>query len=195
MTGPAFFESRAAFRDWLARHHDSVDELEVGYYKKGTGHPSVTYPESVDEALCFGWIDGVRHARDADSYTVRFTPRRPGSIWSAANVKRAEQLVAEGRMAPAGLAVFESRDPGKTNIYSFEQRVVRFDDDYEAQFRSNATAWDYFQAQPPGYRRVATWWVMSAKQILTRERRLATLIKESASGRRLAAMESRRSAD
>ena len=187
-----FFETVEAFRAWLDAHHDSIQLLNLGYYKKGSKQPSITYPESVDEALCFGWIDGVRHALDADTYTVRFTPRKPGSIWSAKNVARAQKLIAEGRMKAPGLAVFEARDPDKTNMYSFEQQIVRFSDDFEAQLKANEAAWTYFQAQPPGYRRLATSWVMSAKQEATRQRRLGVLIEDCAAGLRIAASLARR---
>jgi uncharacterized protein YdeI (YjbR/CyaY-like superfamily) len=182
---PLFFESAADFKAWLQANHDSVPVMEAGYFKKGSGRASMTYPESVDEALCFGWIDGVRHALDEASYTVRFTPRRPGSIWSALNVKRMQTLIEQRRVQPAGLAAFAARDPDKTNRYSFEQDGVRLDSELEAHFKAHAPAWAYFQAQPAGYRRVATWWVVSAKQPGTRERRLAVLIADSAAGRRI----------
>jgi uncharacterized protein YdeI (YjbR/CyaY-like superfamily) len=191
-SGLTFFEDAAAFRAWLEANHDTPQVLNLGYYKKGSGRPSITYPESVDEALCFGWIDGVRRSIDEHSYSVRFTQRRPGSIWSAKNVTRAQELIADGRMAAPGLAVFDARDPNRTNMYSSEQQTVRFDAAFEAQFRENEAAWAYFYAKAPGYRRVATWWVMSARQEATRLRRLATLIEDSAAGRQIAASLPRR---
>jgi uncharacterized protein YdeI (YjbR/CyaY-like superfamily) len=189
---PTFFESAVAFRGWLDANHDRAQVLNLGYYKKGSKRPSISYPESVDEALCFGWIDGVRHAIDGDSYTVRFTPRKPGSIWSARNVARVQELIAEGHMTAPGLAAFEARNPDKTNMYSLEQQTVRFTPEFEAKLKANKAALAYFQAQPPGYRRIATWWVMSAKQEATRQRRLALLIEDCAAGRRLAASLPRR---
>ena len=145
----------------------------------------MTWPESVDQALCFGWIDGVRRSIDEDSYSIRFTPRRPNSIWSAVNLKKAEALIEQGLMRPAGQRAFDARDPAKTNRYSFEQQHIAFDADSEKEFRRNRGAWKFFQAQPPGYRKVATFWVMSAKQQATRARRLARLIDTSAAGLRI----------
>ncbi|MFN8496519.1 MAG: YdeI/OmpD-associated family protein [Anaerolineae bacterium] len=173
------------FRAWLAANHATAVELWVGFYSKASGKPSITYPESVDEALCFGWIDGLRKNVDETSYKIRFTPRRANSIWSAVNIKRMGELIEMGRAQPVGLAVFEARDPAKTNLYSSEQRDLRFDDAYESQFRANATAWAFFEAQPASYRRTATWWVMSAKKEETRQKRLAALIEGSARGERL----------
>ena len=184
---PTFFAAPADFRSWLLRHHDSTRELLVGFYKKASGRPSITWPESVDEALCFGWIDGVRRGIDADSYTIRFTPRRKGSTWSDVNTRRAKELIREGRMQPAGLAAFKARDPEKAHRYSFEQRhIARLTSEEETRFRANAAAWRFFEGQPPGYRKVTLWWVVSAKQEATRERRLQTLIEDSAAGRRIA---------
>ncbi|HET9983341.1 MAG TPA: YdeI/OmpD-associated family protein [Longimicrobiales bacterium] len=182
---PTFFATPAEFRAWLERNHDTVRELLVGFYKKGSGRPSITWPESVDEALCFGWIDGVRKSIDAESYTIRFTPRKAGSIWSAMNTKRAAELIELGRMRPAGLAAFEKRDERKTNRYSFEREHVELDAAQQERFRANARAWAFFQAQAPSYRKVATWWVVSAQREATREKRLATLIADSEAGRRI----------
>ena len=182
---PTFFANAKAFRQWLQQHHDSASELWIGFYKKGSGKPSVTYPESVDQALCFGWIDGVRKSIDADSYKQRFTPRRPGSNWSAININRAEQLIEQGLMQPAGAKAFAARDVTKNARYSFEQERVELDASMRKRCRANRGAWEFFQAQPPYYRRTATWWVISAKQPATRERRLATLIDDSAAGRRI----------
>jgi uncharacterized protein YdeI (YjbR/CyaY-like superfamily) len=158
----------------------------VGFYKKGSGRPSITWPESVDEALCFGWIDSVRRSIDEASYRIRFTPRRPRSIWSAVNVRRAEALVEAGRMQPAGLAAFAKRKEDRTGQYSFEQGRVALDEDLEAEFRGNARAWEFFQAQPATYRKTVSWWVMSAKRDETRKRRLAALVRDSEAGQRIA---------
>jgi uncharacterized protein YdeI (YjbR/CyaY-like superfamily) len=184
---PIFFATPADFRAWLEAHHADTPELLVGFYKKGSGKPSITWPESVDEALCFGWIDGVRRSLDADSYTIRFTPRRPRSTWSAVNIKRVAELTEMGRMRPAGLKAFESRTEDNSGIYAYEQREnAALDPAQEEEFQANPTAWAFWQAQPPGYRKTATWWVVSAKQEATRRKRLATLIADSAAGRRLA---------
>ena len=181
---PTFFATPAEFRAWLEEHHADRRELLVGFYKTGSGRPSITWPESVDEALCFGWIDGVRRGIDGDSYSIRFTPRRPGSIWSTANVKRARELIELGRMTPAGLAAFEARKEERSGVYSYEQREdARLDAAQEARFRANPRAWEWFEGQPPWYRRAALHWVASAKREETRERRLATLIEDSAHGR------------
>jgi uncharacterized protein YdeI (YjbR/CyaY-like superfamily) len=184
---PTFFATPARFRAWLEKHHARATELLVGFYKKGSGRPSITWPEAVDEALCFGWIDGVRRSLDADSYTIRFTPRRAGSTWSAVNVRRVAALTAEGIMRPAGLRAFEARAPEKTGIYSYEQRhTAALASEHLRQFQANAPAWAYFQAQPAWYRQAAIWWVVSAKKEETRLRRLAQLIADSAAGRSVA---------
>jgi len=182
--GPIFFATPAEFRAWLAEHHDRARELWVGFYKKGSGKPSITWPESVDEALCFGWIDGVRKTIDDESYMIRFTPRKPRSNWSAVNIARVAELTAMGRMHPAGLRAFEQRTEERSGVYSYEQRQhAKLDPAYEERFRANAAAWEFFQAQPAGYRRLAIWWVVSAKKEETRLKRLATLIDDSANGR------------
>jgi uncharacterized protein YdeI (YjbR/CyaY-like superfamily) len=183
-----FFASGADFRRWLEANHDTARELMVGFYKKGSGKPSITYPEALDEALCFGWIDGVRKSVDDTSYTIRFTPRRPGSVWSAVNLKRAEELERAGRMAPAGLKEYHGRDPSKSGLYSYENRPSELDAGLAARFQANAKAWDFFQAQPPGYRRVAIFFVMEAKKEETRLRRLDRLIGLSKQGMRLEVM-------
>jgi uncharacterized protein YdeI (YjbR/CyaY-like superfamily) len=181
---PTFFATPAEFRAWLERHHADRDELLVGFYKKGSGRPSITWPQSVDEALCFGWIDGVRRSLGEDAYTIRFTPRRARSIWSAVNVRRARELIAEGRMTPAGLAAFEARGDDRTAVYSYEQRrAAALEAGQEARFRAVPEAWEWFQARPPSYRRAAIHWVTSAKRPETRERRLQALIDDSAAGR------------
>jgi uncharacterized protein YdeI (YjbR/CyaY-like superfamily) len=183
---PTYFETAADFRAWLAKHGESTPELLLAYYKKGTGHPSITYPESVDEALCFGWIDGVRRSLGDQAYTIRFTPRKAKSYWSAANIRRAHQLNQEGRMTPAGLAAFDQRDEEKADRYSFERATVEFTPEMEKRFRDNPDAWAWFQKQPPSYKRPATHLVTSAKQEATRLKRLDTLIEDSAAGRRIA---------
>lgn len=187
MTSPpaTFFATPAEFRAWLDAHHGSAAELWVGFYKRGSGLPSITWPQSVDEALCYGWIDGVRQSIDERSYRIRFTPRRPGSIWSLVNQRRVEELKAAGRMRPAGLAAFERRDPEKQERYSYERERVELAPQYQAALRKNRAAWQFFQAQSPYYRRQAALWVMSAKREETRARRLQTLIADSAQGLRL----------
>jgi len=180
---PTFFATPSEFRTWLEEHHDTAQELWVGFYKKSSGKPSITWPEAVDEALCFGWIDGVRKGIDDVSYTIRFTPRKPRSIWSAVNVKRASELASLGLMRPAGLKAFEERAEEKSGLYSYEQENAELNDAYEQQFRANTKAWDFFQAQTAWYRRAAIWWVISAKKEETRLKRLATLIEDSEHGR------------
>jgi uncharacterized protein YdeI (YjbR/CyaY-like superfamily) len=181
---PTFFATPAEFRDWLERHHAEEGELLVGFYKTGSGRPSITWQESVDEALCFGWIDGVRRSLGDEAYTIRFTPRKARSTWSAVNVRRARELIEEGRMTPAGLAAFEARGDDRTAIYSYEQRrQATLDASQEHRFRAEPEAWEWFQARPPSYRRAAIHWVTSAKRPDTRERRLETLIADSAAGR------------
>lgn len=177
-----FFKTPSEFRAWLEANHATADELFVGYYRKATGRPSMTWAESVDQALCFGWIDGIRRRIDDESYHNRFTPRRRGSTWSLVNVKRMQELIAQGLVHPAGLAAFEARDPARTGEYSYEQRPNGLDEAFEAEFRANPDAWAYWQAQPPHYRRGSTHWVMSAKREETRARRLQTLIADSAAG-------------
>ena len=182
---PAFFATAAEFRRWLERHHDSASELLVGFYKVGSGKPSMTWPESVDQALCFGWIDGVRRRIDDESYTIRFTPRKPRSIWSAINIRRAGELKELGLMQPSGLRAFERRSPERSAIYSYEKAPAQLSAAAEAAFRKRKAAWTFFNEQPPSYRRVAIHWVTTAKKEETRARRLAKLIEASASGRRL----------
>jgi len=182
---PTFFPTAAVFRHWLAEHHDSERELWVGFYKKGTGRPSITWPESVDEALCFGWIDGLRKSIDGEAYMIRFTPRRIGSIWSRVNLERVAVLIQEGRMTPGGIAAYEARDPEKTDRYSFEQDTLRLSREQEREFRRHPEAWAFWKAQPPGYRKQATGWVVGAKREETRARRLETLIEDSANGLRI----------
>ncbi|MEA2431840.1 MAG: hypothetical protein QOI19_2313 [Thermoleophilaceae bacterium] len=183
---PTFFPTPADLRVWLERNHEKEKELLVGFYKKGSGKPSITWPELVDEALCFGWIDGIRRGIDDERYTIRLTPRKPTSNWSSVNIRRVGDLTSEGRMTPAGLAAFEKRSEHRSGIYAYEQRKqAKLEPDQEREFRANAEAWSFFQAQPAGYRQTATYWVVNAKREETRRKRLATLIDDSASGRRL----------
>jgi uncharacterized protein YdeI (YjbR/CyaY-like superfamily) len=184
-----FFATPVELRAWLEANHAQASELWVGFHKKGSGLPSMTWPEAVDEALCFGWIDGVRKSIDETSYANRFTPRKSRSTWSAVNIKRVRELVAEGRMRPAGLRAFAARADDKSGTYSYEQRdAVELGDAYERQFRAKHAAWDFFQAQAPSYRKAAIWWVVSAKKEETRQRRLTALIDDSAAGRRIASL-------
>lgn len=184
MSGSTFFAMPADWRAWLQKHHASVPELSVGFWKKDTGKPSITWPQSVDEALCFGWIDGVRHRIDDEAYRIRFTPRRPGSIWSQVNVRRFAELKAEGRIKPAGQAAY---DVGKdrTQVYSYEREADTFTAEEIARFQSHGDAWTRFEAFPAGYRKVAIHRITSAKRAETRARRLDILIDATARGLRL----------
>jgi uncharacterized protein YdeI (YjbR/CyaY-like superfamily) len=177
---PTFFRSAAEFRRWLDKHRSTAPELLVGFYKRGSGRPSMTWPESVDEALCFGWIDGVRRRIDDERYCIRFTPRRQGSIWSVVNTRRVAALTRDGRMHESGLRAFRERDERKTKQYSFERGTAALTPSLERRFRANAAAWEFFTEVAPYYRRMCTHWVISAKQDATRERRLALLIDASA---------------
>jgi uncharacterized protein YdeI (YjbR/CyaY-like superfamily) len=176
-----YMASPAEFRRWLEANHAQAEELWVGFHKKASGTPSITWPEAVDEALCFGWIDGVRRSVDAARYAIRFTPRRPKSVWSAINLAKVRRLIEARRMRPAGMKVYEARDPARSALYSFENRRGLGADE-ERTFKRNGRAWAYFQAQPPHYRRTTGWWVVSAKKEETRQRRLASLIDCSARG-------------
>ena len=180
-----FFASAAAFRTWLRRNHASERELWIAFWKVHTGKRGLTYLEAVDEALCFGWIDGVKKRLDDEAFVHRFTPRRPKSIWSAINIRKAEALEKAGRMAEPGRAAFALRDPKRSAVYSFENRPRSLDAAYERRFRATKKAWTFFEAQPPGYRRLMAHWVMSAKREDTREARLARLIDCSARGMRV----------
>jgi uncharacterized protein YdeI (YjbR/CyaY-like superfamily) len=183
---PIFFENPAELRRWLEQNHETEKELLVGAYRKATGKPSVTWPQIVDEALCFGWIDGIRRRIDGESWSIRLTPRKPTSNWSSVNIRRVGELEKEGRMRAAGRAAFERRSEERSGIYSYEQRKkARLDPDQEREFRANEAAYEFFRSQPAGYRRTATHWVVSAKREETRRKRLATLIEDSADGRRL----------
>jgi uncharacterized protein YdeI (YjbR/CyaY-like superfamily) len=180
-----FFQSASDFRGWLASNHGKVRELWVGFYKKKSGKDGITYQEAVDEALCFGWIDGIKKAVDDVSYTHRFTPRKRKSFWSAVNIKRVAELKRLGRMMSPGLKAFAGRDEQKARQYSYERSTCKLEGEHAKRFRENLAAWEFFQAQPPGYRRTATWWVISAKREETRDKRLAKLIETSEHGRRL----------
>ena len=182
---PRFFAKPADFRRWLEKNHATASELWVGFHKVHTGKPSLTWPQSVDEALCFGWIDAIRRSLGDAAYVIRFAPRRAGSIWSVVNTRRVAELSKAGLMQPAGLAAFARRDPKRSGLYSFETSEVAFDAAAMKAFRARRPAWRFFQAQPPGYRHVATHWVMRAKRSETRERRLAQLIQDSSEQRRL----------
>lgn len=180
---PIFFESPSELRDWLEENHGTAQELWVGFYKKGAAKTGITYKEALDEALCYGWIDGVRKSVDEDRYTNRFSPRKPKSNWSAVNIKRVGELKALGRMKPSGLREFERRDPSRD--YSYETNVRELDAALEKQFRANRKAWDFFDSQPPSYQRLARFWIMSAKKEETRLKRLQSLIESSERGTRL----------
>jgi uncharacterized protein YdeI (YjbR/CyaY-like superfamily) len=178
-----FFKSPPDFRKWLEANHARATELWVGFYKKDSGKPSITWPQSVDEALCFGWIDGIRKSIDDVSYKIRFTPRKPRSIWSAVNIKRTQELIDQRRMRPAGLKAFQAREENRSGIYSYEQRLPELPDPYGQQLKKNSAAWKFFHAQTPSYRRAASWWVVNAKKEETRLKRLEKLIEHSAKGR------------
>jgi uncharacterized protein YdeI (YjbR/CyaY-like superfamily) len=183
---PTFFSTPAKLRAWFERHHSTSTDLLVGLYKRSSGKPSISWPELVDEALCFGWIDGVRKGLNADSYSIRLTPRKRRSTWSAVNMARVEELSRVGRMRPEGLRAFERRTDERSAIYSYEQRkAARLDPEAERLFRANKKAWAFFLAQAHGYRTATTWWVMSAKREETRRRRLAALIRDSEDARRV----------
>ena len=182
---PRFFRTPAAFGEWLAKNHDSATELLVGFYKKGSGKPSITYPEALDEALIIGWIDGVRRNIDEESYSIRFSPRRPRSIWSNVNMKKVEVLIAAGRMKPEGLAVFERRDAKRSGVYSYEREHAEFSPAEKKQLAADKKAHAFLETVAPSYRRVITFWVVSAKRPETRARRMETLLEWSRKGERI----------
>ena len=188
---PVFFPTAADFRRWLQAHHRTEQELWVGFYKKTTGRPSITWSEAVDEALCFGWIDGIRKSVDAESYMNRFTPRRKGSTWSAVNTRRMTELIRAGRVRAAGRNAFAARTDDGGYDWQQERDRARLDPALEAQLKANRAASTFLEAQPPGYRKLAIWFVMSAKREATRVRRLEILIARSAAGKRLAPMQPR----
>ena len=182
---PTFFKTPADFRAWLKKNHKTADEIVVGYYKKASGKPSITWQESVDEALCFGWIDGIRRKYGEDSYGNRFTPRRPGSNWSAINIKRAEELTKLKRMQPAGLEAFARRTEAKPRTYSYEKNSVSLDRGLERKFKANKKAWEFFERQAPYYRKLIIGWLNGAVAEETRLRRLAKVMTASEEGRRI----------
>lgn len=173
---PTFFATQEAFRTWLKKHHNTETELLVGFYKIGSHKPSITWSQSVDQALCFGWIDGVRKSVDSESYCIRFTPRKAVSIWSAINIKKVEDLTAQGLMQPAGFKAFSLRKESKSRIYSHENETAALTPEMEQQFKANTKAWEFFQAQAPSYKKVALHWLMSAKREKTKQVRLTKLI-------------------
>jgi uncharacterized protein YdeI (YjbR/CyaY-like superfamily) len=177
-----FFSKSAEWRTWLAHNHANRTELWVGFHKTTSGQDSITWPQSVDEALCYGWIDGQRKSIDDTSYKIRFTPRKKDGVWSAANVKRVGELTELGLMQPAGRKAFEERAEAKTGLYPYEKEYNDLPPEYEKRFRANKKAWAYFDAQPPSYRKLCIWWVVSAKKEETREKRMATLIEDSEQG-------------
>jgi uncharacterized protein YdeI (YjbR/CyaY-like superfamily) len=181
---PIFFATPIKWRAWLERHHAEASEIVVGFYKRASGTTSITWAEAVEEALCYGWIDGVRRRLDDHRYSIRFTPRKPTSTWSAVNIARVQQLTADGRMRPSGLAAFERRSDERSAIYAYEQRRnAALDARAERRLRAHRKAWRFWEAQPPWYRKTAAWWVISAKRSETRERRLTQLIEDSANQR------------
>ena len=182
---PVFFSSPTKFRAWLAANHAKASQLLVGFHKVSSGKPSLTWPEAVDEALCYGWIDGIRHSLGETSYTIRFTPRRPGSFWSNKNIASAKRLTKAGHMRAAGLRAFEARKGERSGAYSFEQDDVAFDASLSKRFRANRTAWDFFGAQPLGYQKTLRHWVLSAKRQETRIKRLSRVIEMSAKKQRV----------
>jgi len=181
----AYFKSPADFRQWLAANHTRVSELWVGFYKKDSGKGGLTYPEALDEALCFGWIDGVRKRVDDLSFTQRFTPRKPRSNWSRININHVARLKKAGRMMPAGLKAFNAREAARSGVYSFENAPRKLAPEDEKQFKADKVGWQFFQKQPCGYQRLAIWYVVSAKKLETRARRLTRLIADSRAGKRL----------
>ena len=183
---PLYFATPAAFRVWLEKNHQTKSEQWIGFYRKASGRPSITWAEAVDEALCFGWIDGLRKTIDASSYKIRFTPRRPSSNWSATNIARMKALIREDRVRPAGITVFQRRTPAKSRVYSYENRkAARLSSAATKLFRAESTEWRFFQQQPASYRQAAIWWMVSAKRPQTQNNRLQRLIASSKAGRRL----------
>jgi len=185
MATPKFFKNTDEFRLWLEANHQTEKELLVGYYKVATGKPSMNWSDSVDEALCFGWIDGIRKSVDAESYCIRFTPRNPKSVWSEVNIKKVEALIQQGRMKPAGLAAWEKRSESRSGLYSYENKPEQFSPELEARFRENIVAWEFFSGQSTSYKRTVMYYVMDAKQEATRFSRLEKLILASANGQRI----------
>ena len=185
VTKPTHFPTEADFRRWLKSNHETAPELLVGFWKKGTGKPSIDWPQARDQALCFGWIDGVRKSLGDDAYTIRFTPRRKGSIWSKVNVDRFKALTADGQMTPAGEQAYEE-NKHKSGLYSYEKPLAALEAVETRLFRKNKKAWNYWEAQPPGYRKLVLNWITTARKPDTRAKRLATLIEDSEAERRIA---------
>jgi uncharacterized protein YdeI (YjbR/CyaY-like superfamily) len=182
---PIFFATQSAFRKWLQKNHEKAAELLVGFYKVSSGKQSITWSQSVDEALCFGWIDGVRKRIDEESYSIRFTPRKPKSIWSAINIKKVEELSKQGLMHPAGLTAFSKREENKSRIYSYEKEISTLPDDFLKKFKANPNAWKYFQSLAPSYQNSAIHWIVSARQEATKVKRLQELIRDSEAGQKI----------
>ena len=182
---PTFFAEQSDFREWLEKNHAKESELLVGFYKVSSGKPSITWSQSVDEALCFGWIDGIRNSINPESYSIRFTPRKPGSAWSKINIQKVNELTIRGLMFPSGITAFNKRKENKSGIYSFDNRPEKLTCEFEKQFRNNKPAWNYFLSQAPSYRRTAIFWVMSPKQEITKQKRLNTLIKDCEKGQKI----------
>lgn len=182
---PRFFATKEEFRAWLRENHSVREELLVGYHKVATGKPSMTWPESVDQALCFGWIDGIRRSIDGESYSIRFTPRRPGSNWSSVNIRKVEVLIEKGLMRSAGMKAYEAREESRSEVYGYERKALTLSREFKGIFLENEKAWEFFKAQAPYYRKTAQNWVMSAKREDTRRRRLAKLIEFSSKGEKV----------
>jgi uncharacterized protein YdeI (YjbR/CyaY-like superfamily) len=176
---PVYFQDQNEFREWLEENHNKKSEIIVGYYKVGTGKPSLTWSQSVDQAICFGWIDGIRRSVDNERYSIRFTPRKLTSIWSNVNIKKVEELKKKGLMKKSGLDIFNTRKDSKSGVYSFENIIIKLDDNYERTFKANKNAWDFFIKQAPSYQKTRTHWIMSAKQDTTKFLRLNKLIMAS----------------
>ena len=188
MKKPAFFSSPDKFRKWLHENHLKKEELWVGYYKKATGKPSITWPESVDQALCYGWIDGIRKSINEESYMIRFTPRKPKSHWSKVNINKVKELKKKGLMMPSGIAAFRKLSEDNSEKASYEQKRIKMPGKYLEIIKKNKKAWAYFQKETPSYRKQVTWWIISAKQEATRTKRLGILIKDSEDGQRIGPM-------
>lgn len=186
---PIFFSNQLKFREWLKKNHAKKTELLVGFYKVTSGKESITWPQSVDEALCYGWIDGIRKSIDEERYTIRFTPRRPGSNWSAVNIKKMEELKKKGLMQAPGIEAFKHRKEDKSAIYTYEKEPVLLDKAFEKKFKANKAAWNYFQSKAPSYRKTAIGWVMQAKQEITRIKRLESLIRDSEAGKKIKSLD------
>lgn len=186
MENVKFFSTQSALHKWYLKNHNKAPEQWIGFHKVSTGKKSITYSQALDEALAFGWIDGIRKGIDETSYVIRYTPRRPGSVWSAVNIRRAGELIKLGVMQPAGLEAFKRRRDDRSAIYAYENKDKKLSAAYEKKFRQNKKAWKFFQAQAPWYKRTASYWVINAKQEATKLKRLETLIKDSQNGQRIA---------